>query len=83
MEIYDVVKKLIGGIDPVGDSGVDEKKYENLETHIELVYKLLSDLNDVARNKDRIEYSIKRAGKKAAYFLEILPAEFDLNIDKP
>ena len=76
MEIYGVVKKLIGPIEPVGSSQVDEKRYENLEAHIDLLYALLTDLQDVSKEADRVEHSMKKAGAKAARFFETLPDEF-------
>ena len=41
MEVYDVVKKLIGPIEPVGESHTDEKRFENLKALTELVDSLL------------------------------------------
>ena len=70
MEVYDVVKKLIGEIEPIGDSSVDEKRFENLKAMTELVDKLLTDIDGVASYKYRHEYSLKRAGVFANNFLD-------------
>lgn len=69
MEIYDVVKKLIGNIEPVGSTHRDEKRLENLKEHIELTATLLHDLQNIAPYKDRVEYSMQVIGKKASDFL--------------
>ena len=69
MTLYDIVKKIIGPIEPIGMSEVDEKNYLNLEETIDLVDKLLFDLNIVASHKDSYEHSVSKAGKLANNFL--------------
>ena len=69
MTVYDVVKKLCGEIEAVGDSSVDEKRFANLETTCEVVDKLLFDINSAAQYADRQEYSMQRIGKYAQHFL--------------
>jgi len=70
MEIYDVVKKLVGEIEPVGETYTDNARFENLKVMTDLVEKLLTDIADVATyEKDRHEYSRKRAGEFADKFL--------------
>lgn len=70
MTNYDVIKKLLGPIEPVGESNFDEKRYENLEATIEVVDKLLCDLNEVAGEDDRLEHSIAKIGKRASQFIK-------------
>jgi len=71
MEIYDIVKKLIGEIDPVGETNTDDDRFENLKETTELVDRLLTDINRVEyKNKDRGEFSMKRAGEYAKKFLD-------------
>ena len=65
---YEVVKKLIGEIDPVGETHVDDKRYENLKAMTELVDTLLTDIDRVAGNRTRVEFSMKRAGNFARDF---------------
>ena len=62
---YDVVKKLIGKIKPVGETTEDNKRYENLEETIDLVESLISDLEEASHCKDRVEFSMKKIGKRA------------------
>ncbi len=70
MDIYQVVKKLIGPISPVGETNADDKRFENLKTMTELVDVLLNDIYRVATDNERAqEFSMKRAGKHAARFL--------------
>lgn len=71
MDIYDVVTKLIGPINPVGDTGVDEQRFENLKATTDLVNDLLRDIDAVAAaNKDRYEASRKLAGRYASDFFD-------------
>lgn len=70
MELYDVVKKLVGEINPVGETDEDSRRFENLKTLTELVDGLLIDIDYVARKRHRHEYSIKLAGDFASKFLD-------------
>jgi len=69
MEIYDVVKKLVGEIEPVGETYTDNARFENLKVMTELVDSLVKDIDYVGMEKDRHEYSRKRAGEFANKFL--------------
>ena len=70
MELYDVVKKLLGEIDPVAETNTDNARFENLKATTELVNKLLADIDHVAYSyKNRHEFSVKRASKFAGEFL--------------
>ena len=70
MEIYDVVHKLIGNTVPIGESNTDDLRFENLKALTLLVDKLIYDIEYISRQKDRVEYSISRAGKFCDKFLE-------------
>jgi len=70
MELIDVVRKLTGPINPVGESNCDDARYENLKTLCDLVNFLVTDIDSVAyRYKDSPESSVNRAGKYADTFL--------------
>ena len=69
MDIHEIVKKLIGEINPVGDN-TDNKRLKNLRAMTELVNDLLSDIDQVAWNNNKPEYSMNRAGQFAASFLD-------------
>jgi len=71
MDIYEVVKRLTGRIDPIGETYEDNRRFANLKTLIELTDKLLTEIDEVAtENKDRREYSMQRAGKFCDEFLD-------------
>lgn len=69
IDTYAVVKKLIGEIEPAGETDTDKKRLENLKQQLELISALLDDLQSIRHHKDRAEYSIKRIGKEADDFL--------------
>ena len=69
MEYYDVIKKLLGPIMPIGETNIDDKRYENLKNTIIVAEKLISDIYDTSAVATRQEYSMKRAAKLAEEFL--------------
>jgi hypothetical protein len=76
MTSSDVVKKLIGSIEPIGKTEVDEKRLENLKAMTEMLDALLGEVMNVARfNKDRVEYSMNQCGKHAHSFLRSIGIE--------
>lgn len=72
MELNDVVRKLVGPISPVGDTQLDEERFENLKTLTALISDLLGAVDDVAANACRTEFSMKRAGLHASRFFDEL-----------
>jgi hypothetical protein len=69
MTTYDVVKKLIGPIDPVGDSSRDGARYGNLQEMCILVDKLLFEIHTVSQESESQEHSVKRAADYAKEFI--------------
>lgn len=74
--VTDVVRKLIGPIEPQGESTGDARRYENLEAMTTLIHELLMDLSYVARSRNSYESSVQHAGKHAAKFLNTLTEEY-------
>lgn len=48
-DIYEVVKKLTGPIEPIADSVIDMEIGENLKVFIEVFDKMHTDIDDIAR----------------------------------
>jgi hypothetical protein len=67
--IYDVTKRLLGMIEPSGDSSIDQVRYLNLEDTIDLTEHLIDDLILVARNKGHYASSIDKSGSRADKFI--------------
>lgn len=62
MTNYDVVKKLIGNINPTGETNEDNKRFENLKVMCELLNEIHTAIDNVVYEyKDCKEFSIKRA----------------------
>ena len=72
MNIYKIVKKLIGKIEPVGAEHIDKDRFENLERTIDLIEKLLDDIESIAEEKNGAENSIRKAGERAYDFRDKL-----------
>ena len=70
MTNYEIVKKLIGEINPVGETNTDDDRFENLKEMTDLVNMLINDIDNVSyRYRSRGEFSMKRASKFAHEFL--------------
>ncbi len=71
MDIFEVVKKLIGPVDPVGASHIDEFRYDNLKNLTELTEKLLIVICEIDHQyKNNHQASMKKASVHCAEFLE-------------
>jgi len=69
--IYEVVKKLVGDIKPVGETHVDDERFENMKVITELIDRLLSDVDEVGyRYKNNHQFSMKRASEFASKFFD-------------
>lgn len=68
----ELVKLLIGDIIPIGETNIDDKRFENLKEMISLVESLLREIENVSYMNKRPEYSVKRSGEFAYNFLKNL-----------
>ena len=69
MNIYEIVKKLVGPIHPIGESNTDNDRFENLKVMTELIDQLLANVDDVAYNYENSHQdSMKRASALAIKF---------------
>lgn len=68
--VTEVVKKLIGEIQPYGATHIDDKRFENLKTMCEVVNNLVIEIDiDAFENKDRKEFSMKQMADYASNFM--------------
>lgn len=66
----ELVKKVIGNINPLGDSGIDRDRYENLKEMCLLISQLVYEVEQVAfENKSAYESSVVKARDFAFNFL--------------
>ena len=70
MEIYEIVAKLVGKINPVGETNTDNERFENLKVMCDLVEKLIVDIDTVGySNRNAYEFSKKRAAEYSEKFI--------------
>lgn len=70
LELKDIVMKLIGNINPIGETNTDNDRFENLKCLCALVDDLVGQIDNVSyKNKDSHEFSVKRASDYADKFL--------------
>ena len=68
----DLVRKLVGPIEPVGDSSIDPKRLENLREQCQIIDGLIEDIKVVSRDIISQEHSVHLAGEIAKEFLKNL-----------
>ena len=69
MEMHNIVKKLIGKIEPIGDINQDKERLENLKELCSLVDRLLSDIDEIATKYEKSQVtSMRNVGEYASKF---------------
>lgn len=64
MDLFRIVMKLIGPVNPVGDTNTDSDRLENLKELLELTDNLLTVIDRLAmQNKDSKECSVRKVGQ--------------------
>ena len=69
MDMKEIVMRLIGPVQPVGDHNVDQDRLKNLQELTFLTDLLLGEIHKASMNADRHEASMKAIGKHAEEFL--------------
>lgn len=69
-QLADIILRLNGNVDPIGDSAVDGHRYNDLVRLLGAMDALLSEIYFVSKNADHYEYSRKRAGEAAVDWLK-------------
>ncbi len=69
-QIIEVIEKLVGKIEPQGESHIDCLRYENLKVLCEVVRHFEEDIFRVTRHTSRYEASMKHAGEYADKFIK-------------
>jgi len=70
MTNFDVIKKVIGKIHPVGESNEDQKRFDNLTQYCEAFEEMFREISEIASEADSPYGSIKKAGTFAKTFLK-------------
>lgn len=61
----DVIERLVGKVEPVGDSAIDSERYYNLVFVIEILYWAINTLSDLSKYKISPYYSEKEIGERS------------------
>ena len=69
-QLADIVMRLNGDIEPVGETNTDNTRLINLATLEGVIDCLLMEIYFVSKNADHYEYSRKRAGEDAIAWLK-------------
>ncbi len=72
MNHYEIIKKLIGPIIPVGETNEDWERLANLDATTDLVDKLVLDIRAAAAAQHNHQASMAKIGKRAQAFLDEL-----------
>ena len=64
-EVADIVMKLIGEIEPVGETHTDDARFDHLILLLDTLDVLIDEVRFILPNIDRHEYSMNRAGQCA------------------
>ena len=70
MELYDVVMKLVGPVEAVGETNADAERLANLKELAALIDRLLYKISDASTAAGRSEASMRAIGRYAKNFLQ-------------
>ena len=71
MDVYEVVKRLVGPINPLGETNADNIRFGNLKVLCELVNDLVSDIDEIGlHRRGRTGAGVKRAVEFSDNFLK-------------
>lgn len=70
--IIEVVDKLIGEVDAVGSTHIDDERFENLKVMEDLVDAMIVHINYASKTKDYPQYSMAEIGENAFNYLKDL-----------
>lgn len=73
----EVIKKLVGSVNPIGETTTDAVRFNNLKLLTEVSENLLEIISHVHRqNKHSHEHSVRKAADHAGEFLERIKQQF-------
>ena len=75
MDLHEIVCRLVGPIQPVGETHEDNRRLDNIKVFIELTDRLLLDIDDAASKIDSHMASVKAIAKRAADYYTKLGIE--------
>jgi len=82
VEFFEVVIKLVGPVQPVGEPREDNRRLENMRTLIRLADKCLAEIHTASCERFRDEFAAKEIGIMAYKFLQDVHAAFEGDDDR-
>lgn len=79
-EVADIVMKLIGEIEPVGETYTDDARFDHLILLLNTLDILIDEVRFILPDIDRHEYSMNRAGQWANKWIKDKHELFDNDI---
>lgn len=80
-EVADLVFKVIGEIEPVGETHTDDERFCHLQNLLNTLDILIDEVAFVLPCEERYEYSMQRAGQEVRRWIEDKHRQFALNLD--
>jgi hypothetical protein len=80
-DAFEIHKKIVGHIQPVGETNEDNRRFESLKEEIEVLTIQMEQMFYLAEKRNRSEFSISRAGKKAYNYLKELGDDIQNFVD--
>ena len=78
MDVKEIVMKLVGPIDPVGESHTDTKRLENLKELNDVILSLMAEVEGVLNSNESVhEYSRKEAANKARKLIRMMKGRLE------
>lgn len=77
-----VIKKLLGYIEPVGETYEDEERLKNVQKYNEILCFIVFRLKEASNYKDRLELSINKIGSECYDILQELKESLEEMIDE-
>lgn len=75
--VCEVLESLIGNIEAVGETNIDNKRFINLQVLEGIIYPVVSKIGRETSNVERWEGSMKQSGKYAISILKELKVYID------
>ena len=79
-EVADIVFKIVGEIEPVGETNTDNARFSNLQTLLDTLDILIDEVTFVLPCENHYEYSMQRAGQEVRHWIKDKRQQFAYNL---
>lgn len=79
-EVADIVFKIVGEIEPVGETHTDDSRFNHLQTLLNTLDILIDEVTFLLPCENRYEYSMQRAGKEVRHWIKDKCQQFAYNL---